>query len=132
VLLDTGALFAALHQAHSSHDRMSRWIRNAADFATCGLTQIGAFRLLLNDAAMNGSPLEPAEAHEVISQIMGNPRHRFIPCPEISKAMVGKTTGHNAALDDYLVQIAQEAGMKLATLDTRLATRWREETYVVR
>ena len=132
MLLDTGAFFAALHQAHSSHDRMSRWIRNATDFATCGLTQIGAFRLLLTDAAMNGSPLEPTEAHEVIAQFTGNSRHRFIPCPGISKAMVGKTPGNKAAFDDYLVQVAQDAGMKLATLDTHLATRWREETYVVR
>jgi predicted nucleic acid-binding protein len=81
---------------------------------------------------MNGSPLDPKEAHEVIAQFTGNPRHRFVPCPGISKAMVGKTSGSNAAFDDYLVQVAQDAGLKLATLDTRLATRWREETYVVR
>jgi len=132
VLLDTGALFATLHQAHSSHDRMSRWLRNTAHFATCGLTQIGAFRLLLTDAAMNGSPLDPTEAHEVIAQFTGISRHRFLPCPAIAKAVVGKTAGSNASFDDYLVQIAHDAGTKLVTLDTRLATRWREQTHVVR
>lgn len=132
MLLDTGALFATLNQAHASHGKLSRWLAGEAHFSTCGLTQVGAFRLLLTDAAMNGAPLEPAEAHEVIAQFTKAARHQFLPCPPLAAGVVGQTAGSNAAFDDYLVQIAHDAGIKLATLDTRLATRWRDRAHVVR
>ena len=132
MLLDTGVVFAALNQAHASHLRVSRWLGNRGTYATCGLTQIGAFRLLLTDAAMNGAPLSQEEAHEVIAEFANSHRHRLLPCPPIAPDFVGKTNGSNAAFDDYLVQIASAGQTKLATLDTRLGTRWRDHTHVIR
>ena len=131
-LLDTGALFAILCQGHSSHARTSRWLAGADQYATCGLTQIGAFRLLLTEAAMQGSPLNPATAHEVLAEFTAGPRHLFVPCPAPGKKFVGQTTGNQAAFDDYLVQIASDADLKLATLDTRLSTRWPKQTLIIR
>ena len=132
MLLDTGVLFAVLCQAHASHARTSRWLAGADRYATCGLTQIGVFRLLLTGASMQGCPLDPAAAHEVLAQFTAPARHLFIPCPAPGKKFVGQTTGNQAAFDDYLIQIASEAGLKLATLDTRLSTRWPKQTLVIR
>jgi hypothetical protein len=33
-------------------------------------------------------------------------------CPALSNSVVGKTNGRNAAVDDYLVQIASNAGWR--------------------
>lgn len=60
--------------------------------------------------------------------LTGLRHHKFVACPPLSSSMVGKTNGHNAAVDDYLVQIASNAGCRLATLDRALATRWPERT----
>jgi predicted nucleic acid-binding protein len=65
VLLDTNVLFAAVFQAHAHHETVSRWLATAERYATCGLTQIGTFRLLLTAEATNYSPLTPADAHAV-------------------------------------------------------------------
>lgn len=132
MLLDTGTLFAAVFEAHANHVRVMKWLEGVPGFSTCGLTQIGAFRLLLTDAAMNGAPLAPSDAHRVIGHVTALPRHRLLPCPQIGSEFVGQTSGSSAAFDDYLVQIAVNGSTKLATLDTRLATRWRAHAHVIR
>lgn len=80
---------------------------------------------------MHGNPLKPAAAHETIRGFTRCTRHTYIACPAISSSIVGQTRGHNAAVDDYLVQIASDAGCKLATLDRALATRWPEHTFLI-
>lgn len=130
-LLDTGVVFAAVVQAHSHHGPVSQWLGVTQRYATCGLTQIGAFRLLLTNAAMHGFPLDSATAHEVLADFTSNARHAFVPCPAISRNFVGQTPGSKAAFDDYLVQIAHTAGCKLATLDRSLSSRWPERTLLI-
>jgi predicted nucleic acid-binding protein len=49
----------------------------------------------------------------------------------VMKWLDTETNGHNAAVDDYLVQIASNAGCRLATLDRALATRWPERTVLI-
>lgn len=130
-LLDTNVLFAAMFQAHARHESVGGWLADVPRFATCGLTQIGVFRLLLMDVSMHGHPLEPADAHTVLADFTRDERHAFLSCAELSTAFVGKTSGHKAAFDDYLVQIAQSGGCKLATLDRALVSRWGAHTVLV-
>lgn len=130
-LLDTNVLFAAMVQAHAQHELVDRWLADIQRFATCGLTQIGVFRLLLIDASMHGHPLVPAEAHTVLADFTSDARHTFLGCPELSTAFVGKTSGHKASFDDYLVQIAQGGGCKVATLDRALVSRWSARAILV-
>lgn len=130
-LMDTNALFATLHKTSVHHAPVMRWLATAERYASCGVTQIGTFRLLLTPAAMNGSPLRPAMAHEVLADFTGTQRHMFLMCPPLSNALVGQTGGRQAAVDDYLVQIADAAGCRLATLDRALATRWPERTFLI-
>ena len=129
-LMDTNALFAALHKVHIHHGPVMRWLATTERYASCGMTQIGTFRLLLTPAAMSGCPLEPESAHEVLADFIGTERHLFFMCPPLNK-LVGQTRGHKAAADDYLVQIASAEGCKLATLDRALATRWPERTLLI-
>lgn len=80
-LLDTNVLFAAIYQAHIHHGQVSRWLTAEERYATCGLTQIGAFRLLIMPKAMHDSPLDPITAHEVLSDFSNSERHAFLACP---------------------------------------------------
>jgi predicted nucleic acid-binding protein len=131
-LLDTNVLFAAVFQAHAHHETVSRWLATAERYATCGLTQIGTFRLLLTAEATNYSPLTPADAHAVLTDFARAERHIFpSTCPGPSPEFVGQTTGHKAAFDDYLVQIAHAACCKLATLDRALTRRWDRHTVLM-
>jgi len=131
MLLDTGVVFAAVFQAHVHHGDVNRWLAATRHYATCGLTQIGAFRLLLTDAAMHGAALDPVRAHDVLEDLTDSARHAFLPCPTPSREFVGRTAGHKAAFDDYLVQIAHSAGCKLATLDRSLTLRWPTRTLLI-
>jgi hypothetical protein len=108
-----------------------KWLETIDQHASCGLTQIGTFRLLLTPAPMHGKPLKPAAAHESMARFTNRRQHKFVPCPALSNSIVGKTNGHNAAVDDYLVQIAGGAGCRLATLDRALAVRWPEHTFLI-
>jgi predicted nucleic acid-binding protein len=131
-LLDTNVLFAAVFQAHCHHEAVSHWLATAEQYATCGLTQIGTFRLLLTPEATNYFPLAPADAHAVLTDFAHSERHIFLSaCPAPSPEFVGQTTGHRAAFDDYLVQIAHAASCKLATLDRPLTKRWQAHTLLM-
>jgi predicted nucleic acid-binding protein len=130
-LLDINALFAVLYKTHIAHRFVMNWLGTIDQHASCGVTQIGTFRLLLTPAPMHGKPLNPEAAHESMARFTGLKQHRFVTCPRLSNSMVGMTNGHNAAVDDYLVQIASNAGCRLATLDRALAIRWPERTHLI-
>src|SRR4051794_1071210 len=74
--------------------------------------------------SMHGHPLECADAHLLLSDFTSVERHEFLPSPALSSQFVGQTSGHKAAFDDYLVQIAAPAGYTLATFDRALTNRW--------
>jgi len=130
-LLDVNALFAALNKTHGAHRRVMQWLQTIDQHASCGLTQLSTFRLLLTPTPMHGKPLKAADAHETIADFTSRRQHQFLACPALSKSMVGMTSGHKAATDDYLVQIASDAGCRLATLDRALVTRWPERTFLI-
>lgn len=130
-LLDVSVLFAALNRTHRAHQTVTRWLGTIDQHASCGLTQIGTFRLLLTPTPMHGNPMKPAAAHDTIADFTGRKQHKFVACLALSSSIVGKTNGHKAAFDDYLVQIANDAGCRLATLDRALATRWPERTLLI-
>ena len=130
-LMDVNALFAGLNETHIAYAPVIRWLETVDRYASCGLTQIGAFRLLLTPATMLNRPLRPVDAHRAIARFTSAERHTLVACPALSNAIVGQTPGHKAAVDDYLVQIADAAGCKLATLDRALATRWPERTFLI-
>jgi hypothetical protein len=108
-----------------------RWLQTTDRYASCGMTQLGAFRLLIQSSPMRGQPLTRVDAHAAIARFASTQRHVFLPCPALSSSIVGQTGGHKAAVDDYYVQIASDAGCRLATLDRALATRWPERTFLI-
>jgi predicted nucleic acid-binding protein len=130
-LLDVNALFAALNELHTDHLKVTRWLLTTERYASCGMTQIGVFRLLIMPSTMCDSPLKPSDAHRAIARFAGSKHHAFIPCPALSSTDVGRTRGHKAAFDDYLVQIANDAGHTFATLDRALTARWPERTFLI-
>lgn len=130
-LLDVNVLFAALNELHAAHPKVIRWLSSVERHASCGMTQIGVFRLLILPSAMLDRPLASSDAHRAINSFTDSERHTFIPCPRLSSIDVGQTQGHKAAFDDYLVQIANDAGYKFATMDRALTSRWPERTFLI-
>lgn len=55
-LLDVDALFATLAETHIKSAIVIRWLQTADRYASCGMTQLGAFRLLLQASPMRGQP----------------------------------------------------------------------------
>lgn len=90
-LLDINVMFAVLNKTHGAHSSVMRWLETIDHHASCGLTQIGTFRLLLTPAPMHGKPLEPCAAHESMARFMGLRKHRFVACPALSSSIVGRT-----------------------------------------
>lgn len=131
ILLDVNALFAMLVETHIASASVMRCLRTTNRYASCGVTQLGAFRLLITPSAMRRQPLTPADAHAAIARFTSNERHVFLSCPALSNFIVGRTAGHKAAVDDYYVQIASEADCRLATLDRALAARWPERAFLI-
>jgi hypothetical protein len=74
--------------------------------------------------SMHGHPLRCADAHLLLADFTNVERHHLLVSPAVSSQFVGQTTGHKAAFDDYLVQIATTAGYALATFDRALTKRW--------
>ena len=128
LLIDTNIFFAGVFTAHARHKPVTQWLRSVDEFATCGLTQIGVFRLLLTDAAMHSRPLAPADAHAVIADFLADARHTFLAIGPISESFVGRTIGSKAAFDDYLIQIAAQSNCRLATSDKAIVSRWPEHS----
>lgn len=83
-LLDVNALFALLAETHITTATVACWLRSTDRYASCGMTQLGAFRLLLQTLPMHGRPLTRADAHAALARFTSNPRHVFCharPCP---------------------------------------------------
>jgi hypothetical protein len=62
------------------------------------MTQIGAFRLLLHDGAMHGSPLSPPDAHAVLVDLISDKRHVLLSCPTLSREFVARQADIELAL----------------------------------
>ncbi|HWK52180.1 MAG TPA: hypothetical protein VNR40_19935, partial [Steroidobacter sp.] len=85
-LLDVNVMFAALNEIHADHAKITRWLYSIERHASCGLTQIGTFRLLILPSAMLDRPLTTSDAHRAIACFISSEHHTFLPCSQLSSA----------------------------------------------
>lgn len=131
-LLDVNLLMALLWENHEHHTQARSWFKGVSAFATCPVVQLGFARV--SSHPLLGYGLTPELAFGVLRQFIADPRHEFIPDDLSCTDRVVRTelmTGANQITDRYLVALARQHGLSLATLDQPLAKSFADETGLV-
>jgi toxin-antitoxin system PIN domain toxin len=131
-LLDINLLMALLWENHEHHSKARSWFSGVSAFATCPVVQLGFARV--SSHPLLGYGLTPELAFGVLRQFITDPRHEFISDDLSCADRVVRTelmTGANQITDRYLVALARQHGLSLATLDQPLAKSFADEMGVV-
>ena len=118
VLLDVNALLAWEHGNSPHHEAFHAWVARQQDLSlwTCALTELGFIRV-----SMQVFGYDRASADQAL-QRMKSATAGFIsqaPTPQLS--VWAKSAAQTT--DAYLVQVASENGLKLATFDRKIKDR---------
>ena len=132
-LLDISVLFPLFWAGHAHHARCRAWFlkHRHEGWATCAETQLAFVRLAANPAATFQAPLAPAQALALLTAETSRGSHVFLPSSPPEAKFVGRATGHRMVQDFYLVQLAVQAGAKVATADEALVRHWPQHTVKV-
>ncbi len=131
-LLDVNLLMALLWENHEHHTQARSWFKGVSAFATCPVVQLGFARV--SSHPLLGYGLTPELAFGVLRQFIADPRHEFIPDDLSCADRVVRTelmTGANQITDRYLVALARQHRLCLATFDAPLAKSYAGETGLV-
>lgn len=125
-LLDVNVLLALLDPVHPHHALAHDWFVDAsASWASCGVTQNGALRVMSHPRY--GNAVESvAVAADLLSDLCRQPGHVFWPSdlslldsPLIDRE---RLLASEQVTDTYLLALAVRHGGRLATFDKRLIT----------
>jgi predicted nucleic acid-binding protein len=122
-LLDVNGLIALLDEEHVHHDKILAFLtapENLAEgFATCGITQLGAIRVMSGKGYFR--PVPPQEIALHVEQITRK-GHRYLGIPEpCSGAVRWKATASAQSTDAILLATAVAYGCRLVTFDTGIS-----------
>lgn len=125
-LLDVNVLLALLDPIHPHHEAAHEWFAGAgASWASCGITQNGALRIMAHPRY--GNAVESvAVAAELLSDLCRHRGHVFWPSdlsllesPLIDRE---RLLASDQVTDTCLLALAVQHGGRLATFDKRLIT----------
>lgn len=131
-LLDVNLLMALLWENHEQHAVDRNWFRGVTAFATCPLVQLGFGRV--SSHPILGYGMIPEQAFTVLRHMLSDPRHHFVPDDLSCDDRIVRTDlmrGSNQITDRYLVAMARQHGLILATLDKALVRAFAGETNLV-
>ena len=131
-LLDVNLLMALLWEHPEQHQTARAWLRRVTAFATCPVSQLGFARV--SSHPLLGYSLLPDQAFGVLRRFLADSRHRFVPDDLNCTDRVVRTDlmgGANQVTDPYLVALARQHGLTLATFDEPLARAFTSETRLV-
>jgi len=125
-LLDANVLIAAFFPQHIDNERSRSFVEKLDRFYTTPITQSALLRYLTrpwkNEKREPQSPLmQPAIAILLLKEIEKCPTHAFLP-DNISFTSVSLTSlsGHKQWTDAYLIALARQNKLKLATLERKM------------
>lgn len=130
ILVDVGVWLAAIWAGHVHHRVAAKWFdEQANDLLMCRVTQMSLLRLVSNRSIMGDDVLTRAEAWQVVDRLRTDDRVHWADEPAQLDAVFHAISarddcGHKLWTDDYLAAFAQASGASLATLDTKLQTRY--------
>ncbi len=131
-LLDVNLLLALLWENHEHHSAARRWFRSIGSFATCPVGELGFARV--SSHPLLGYGMSPDHAFSVLRRFLKDPRHRFVPDDLSCMDRVLRTdlmAGSSQVTDHYLVALARQHRLSLATLDEPLAKNFSGEVGLV-
>jgi len=114
-LLDVNFILASRWTTHPDHQKAKAWLDSAAGFYTCAISELGFVRISLSGAygaAWN-------DVQESLKKLHAHSGHQFLA--DDVKGTDAAETGSNDTTDAHLVSLAKRHGLKLATLDAKLA-----------
>lgn len=123
-VFDVNALVALCLSTHQHHRAAHEHLSTLGAWATCPMTETALYRLLLNPAVTGRRGLA-SDVGAVLSGFRTDPRWRLIPdASTLASAVVDVTVlmGHQQVTDLHLVNLAAQAGARLATFDGALTT----------
>lgn len=123
LLLDVNTLLALGWAEHEAHPcvvaRLSR--TPTPVWATCPITQLGFIRIS-STAGIFSQPVTPVQAHQALAALCADAQHRFLTeHPNVLDGDFSMLEGPRQTTDAYLVALARHHGLRLLTLDKRLA-----------
>lgn len=120
-LLDVNLLMALLWENHEHHIVARQWLKTVSAFATCPVSQLGFARVSAHP--LLGYGMTPEQAFGVLRRFLADSRHRFVADDLSCEDRVVRTdlmAGSNQVTDRYLVALARQHHLSLATLDQPL------------
>jgi len=132
VLLDANLLMALFWENHEHHHIARNWFRHVKNFVTCPVSQLGFARI--SSHPLLGYSMSPEQAFSVLRQFLSDQRHKFIPDDLSCEDRVVRTDlmrGANQVTDHYLIALAQQHNVTLATFNQPLASAFADETGLV-
>ena len=117
---------------HKHHHTARAWLRCSKDFATCPVSQLGFARVSSHPSL--GYSMSPDQAFGVLRRFLADPRHRFVPDDLSCEDRIARTDlmgGANQVTDHYLVALARQHRLSLATFDEPLAKAFSKESSLV-
>lgn len=129
-LLDANLLFGALTEAHPQHRLFRQWItaHRKEGFGTCAEVSLAYLRLSMNPDVMSQRPLAAREAWNTLHAFLNGTASEWAESTVPREQFIARAERHRDVQDYYLVQIARDAGCRLATHDARLCRQWPEHT----
>jgi hypothetical protein len=123
LLLDVNVLLALGWAEHEAHEvvveRLSQG--STSTWVTCPITQLGFIRISSTSGVFSYA-LRPDQAKAALAALCSDERHRFISDhPSVLDCDLAMLDGPRQTTDAYLVALARHHGLRLLTLDKRLA-----------
>ena len=131
-LFDVNLLMALLWESHEHHRTARAWLRRVTHFTTCPVSQLGFARV--SSHPLLGYSMSPDQAFGVLRRFLSDSRHRFVPDDLSCEDRVVRTdlmSGASQVTDHYLVALARQHGLTLATFDEPLARAFGSEVGLV-
>jgi len=132
-LLDVNLVMALRWENHEHHQRAHRWFSAATAFATCPVVQLGFVRV--SSHPLLGYAFSAEQAFSVLRHFLGDARHRFVP-DDVSCTdrvfLTERISSPNHVTDHYLVTLARQHGLVLATFDGALSRAFPDEPELVK
>ena len=111
-LLDVNVLIAAIWTTHSQHLKVDAWLQGK-NVALCPISEIGFLRISTHKKALAASM---ADSNRLLDDFYQNVNPEFVAADASAHGL--KATTSDDVTDAYLVNLARNHSMKLATLDT--------------
>ena len=124
-LFDVNVLVALLNENHPFHGVAKAEFRRASAWATCPITELGTYRVLMHPS------VAARTAHEIsvgINRLKDFGSWRWIPCDispsEASHVGFGFIPNAKSTTDAYLLALCAHHNLEFVTLDQRIQLDW--------